>query len=54
MPTTISDYTATLTFDPNLYASRFIEINQYLSLNPNNFIERQLIITKPGTPSGLP
>lgn len=25
MPTTISDYTATLTFDPNLYASRFIE-----------------------------
>lgn len=35
MPTTISDYTATLTFDPNLYASRFIEINQYLSLTPS-------------------
>lgn len=51
MPTTISDYTATLTFDPNLYASRFIEINQYLSLTPNNFTESQLTTTKSGTPN---
>lgn len=51
MPTTISDYTATLTFDPNLYASRFIEINQYLSLTPNDFTESQLTITNPGTPN---
>lgn len=45
MPTTISDYTATLTFDPNLYDSRFIEINQYLSLTPS----QQTKSTEPAT-----